>query len=90
MTPPRRPQPVPAAAEVHDILPILVAQKLLTVEQAERARRAVRLNNQPVEQVVIQLGLASEIQIAQALAVHAGLRFAAVRGELHPLRLLQA
>jgi general secretion pathway protein E len=76
-TPPRK-GPPPPATENHDLLAILIAQRLLSAEQAERARRAVRLNNQPVDQAVIQLGLASEIQIAQALAAHAGLRYVKV------------
>jgi len=63
------------AAETTDILPVLVSRRVLTGEQAERARRAAKLNNQTSEQAVIQLGLASEVQIAQALAAHTGLPF---------------
>ena len=59
-TPPSR-KPVKTAAPAAppestvDILPILVSQKVLTAEQAERVRRTTRLNSVPAEQAVIQL-----------------------------------
>jgi general secretion pathway protein E len=73
----------PAPAETVDILPILVSRKLLSPEQAERARRASKVNSLGVEQAVIQLAFANEVQIAQALAAHAGLAYV----KLNPLDL---
>jgi general secretion pathway protein E len=73
----------PAPAETVDILPILVSRKLLSPEQAERARRASKVNSLGVEQAVIQLAFANEVQIAQALAAHAGLPYV----KLNPLDL---
>src|SRR5574339_196405 len=58
-----------------DVLPILVAQKVLTPEQAEKVRRAVKVNSLGREQAIIQMGFANEVQIAQALAAHAGLPY---------------
>jgi general secretion pathway protein E len=59
-----------------DILPVLVTRKVLTAEQGERVRRATKMTTgQTTEQAVIQLGFASEIQIAQALAAHAGIPY---------------
>src|SRR5688500_10161878 len=66
-----------------ELLPILVARKVLTTEQAERAKRSARVNNVTTEQAVVQLGLASEIQIAQALAAHTGLQYV----KINPLDL---
>ncbi len=81
-SPPRRPRPIAPATsgaaapgEEHDILPILVARKVLTEEQAERARRTMRVSHQSAAQAVVQSNLASDLQIAEALAQHAGLRF---------------
>jgi general secretion pathway protein E len=83
-TPPRRPAAAPAAAEAPtDVLPILVSRKLLSPEQAERVRRATKINHQTPEQAVIQLGFASEIQIAQLLAEHVGLTYV----KINPLEL---
>jgi general secretion pathway protein E len=80
-SPPRRSRPAapaaPAAApgEPYDILPILVARKVLTEEQAERARRTMRVSHLDAAQAVVQSSLASDLQIAEALAQHTGLRF---------------
>jgi len=64
------------APETHDLLPILVSRKVLTGEQAERVRRSTKMTTgQTVEQAVIQLGFANEIQIAQALAAHTGIPY---------------
>jgi len=73
---PTAPTPAPAASEPStDILPILVAQKLLTAEQADRVRRGVRVNSLTREQAIVQMGFASEVQIAKALATQAGLPY---------------
>jgi len=84
MSTPRRPGPAPAAAPAAtDILPILVARKVLTSEQADRARRTARMNSVGAEHAVIQLGFANDVQIAQALAAHAGLPYV----KINPLDL---
>jgi general secretion pathway protein E len=89
--PPRKPASPPAkagsapASDVGspDILAILVARRVLGAEQAERVRRATKANPGAAEQAAIQLGFASEVQIAQAVAAHAGLKYV----KLNPLDL---
>jgi general secretion pathway protein E len=75
--------PQPAPETLVDVLPILVSRKVLSPEQAERVRRASKVNSLGVEQAVIQLGFANEVQIAQAVAAHAGLPYV----KLNPLDL---
>jgi general secretion pathway protein E len=89
-TPPQRkpgPHPHPAAPPASepsvDLLPILTARRVLTAEQAERVRRTARVSSVNTEQAIIQLGFASEVQIAQAVAAHAGLPFV----KINPLDL---
>jgi general secretion pathway protein E len=80
---PAPPAPAPAEPSV-DLLPILVTRKVLTAEQVERVRRATRMNTaQTAEQAVVQLGFANEVQIAQAIAAHAGLSYV----KINPLDL---
>ena len=74
---------MPAPPESTDILPILVARGLVPTEHAERAKRSARVNSLTIAQALVQLGLVSEIQIAQALAAHAGLPFV----KINPLDL---
>ena len=82
--PSRKTGPVaPAPAETTDLLPILVTHRVLTAEQAERVRRASRVGSLGIEQAIKQLGFANEIQIAQALAAHAGLPYV----KINPLDL---
>jgi general secretion pathway protein E len=86
--PPRKAAPaatkvVPAAEPSVDIIPILVAQKVLTPEQADRVRRAAKVNSVGTEHAVLQLGVANEVQIAQAVAAHAGLPYV----KINPLDL---
>jgi general secretion pathway protein E len=84
--PTRKPAPAaPAPVEPSvDIVPILVSRKLLTAEQAERVRRATRMNTaQTSEQAIVQLGFANEVQIAQTIAAHAGLAYV----KINPLDL---
>jgi general secretion pathway protein E len=69
--------------EPTDVLPSLLARKVITHEQAEKVRRAARVNSFTHEQAVIQLGLANEVQIAQAVAAHAGLPYV----KINPLDL---
>jgi general secretion pathway protein E len=81
---PAKPAPTVAPPEpTVDILPILVSQKVLTAEQADRVRRTTRLNSVPAEQAVMQLAMANEVQIAQAVAAHAGLPYV----KINPLDL---
>ncbi|HEY7410047.1 MAG TPA: ATPase, T2SS/T4P/T4SS family [Vicinamibacteria bacterium] len=83
-TPPRgRAGAVAAPPESPDLLPILVRHKVLNAEQAERVRRMAKVNTLPIEQAVIQLGLANEVQVAQALAGEAGLPYV----KINPLDL---
>jgi general secretion pathway protein E len=89
--PPRKPAPPPGkpasapAGETPgaDILAILVARHTLTAEQAERVRRATKASPGGAERAVIQLGLANEVQIAQALAAHVDMKYV----KLNPLDL---
>jgi general secretion pathway protein E len=83
MSAPTTRRPAPSPSEGPDVLPILVARRVLTAEQAERARRSAKINKQTSEQAVLQLGFAGEVQIAQALAAHAGLPFLSI----NPLEL---
>jgi len=80
MSPPPSKKKPPRAelSSPRDILKILVSRKVLTAEDAERARRSARLNAVPHNHAIIQLGLATEAQIAEALAAHAGLRFISI------------
>jgi general secretion pathway protein E len=86
--PPRRPphaplKPTAPAEPAVDVLPILVSKKVLTAEQAERVRRSAKVNSVTTEQAILQLNVANEVQIAQALASHAGLPYV----KLNPLDL---
>jgi len=83
-SPPRRPAPTAAAVDsTGDILTVLVSQRGLPAEQAERVRRSAKVNSLSNELAVIQLGLANDVQIAQALAAQAGLPYV----KLNPLDL---
>ena len=73
----------PGSSEAADLLQILMFRKLLTREQAERVRRYSRSNSTPIVGTIVQMKLASEIQIAEALAAFAGLRFL----KINPLEL---
>jgi general secretion pathway protein E len=78
----RKTAPTPVAGP-RDLLAVLVAQRVLSAEQVERLRRAQKVSGLAVEQAVLQLGLANEVQIAQALAAHAGLPYV----KINPLDL---
>jgi general secretion pathway protein E len=82
-SPPRRKAaapagPAPGSADGAPLLSILVKQKVLSPDQADRVHRATRVSGSSAAQTVTQLGLANETQIAQALATHAGLEFVTV------------
>src|SRR5262252_6636202 len=82
--PPKRPPiPSPPASDAGDLLQILVFRKTLTREQAERVRRQTRGASTSVVQTIVQLGLATDVQIAEAVAAFAGLRFV----KINPLEL---
>jgi hypothetical protein len=58
-----------------DLLQVLVFCKVLSPEQIEPVRRTARLKSESIERTVIDLGIATEVQIAEALARYSGLRF---------------
>jgi type II secretory ATPase GspE/PulE/Tfp pilus assembly ATPase PilB-like protein len=72
-----------AAPAAPELIAVLLAQRVLTAEQADKVRRAERVNGVAPEQAVLMLGLASDVQIAQALAAHAGLPYV----KINPLDL---
>jgi general secretion pathway protein E len=73
-----------AAPTTPELLTVLQAQRVLSAEQVERVRRAQKVSaGLTLEQAVLQLGLASDVQIAQALAAHAGLPYV----KINPLDL---
>jgi general secretion pathway protein E len=71
------------APESPELLSVLVIQKVLSPEQAEKVRRAQKVNGFTAEQAMLQLGIVSDVQIAQALAAHAGLPYV----KINPLDL---
>ncbi len=79
----RKTAPATGLQEALDLLGVLVRQKVLSAEQAEKVRRAQKVNGLSAEQAVLQLGVASDAQIAQALAAHAGLPYV----KINPLDL---
>ncbi len=66
-----------------DLLQILVFRHTLTREQAERVRRQARSTGATLVQTIQDLGIATEAQIAEAVAGFADLRFV----KLNPLEL---
>src|SRR5207249_309227 len=82
MSVPRKPHP-PASSEAGDLLQILMFRKVLTRDQAERVRKYSRANSTPIVATIVEMRLASEIQIAEALAAFSGLRFV----KINPLEL---
>jgi general secretion pathway protein E len=58
-----------------DLLGVLVRQGLLGPEQVDRVKRAQKVGGLTAEHAIIQLGIATEVQIAQALAAETGLRY---------------
>jgi general secretion pathway protein E len=80
---PRKPAAPQPGADSADLLQILMFRKLLSREQAERVRKYARLHSTPITAAVIELKLASEIQVAEAMAAFAGLPFV----KINPLEL---
>jgi general secretion pathway protein E len=66
---------VPAPAPSAELLHALVARGVLTRDQADRVRRSARANGLSVTQAIVKLGFSSELQVSEAAAAHAGLRF---------------
>ena len=89
VSPPRRPPASSAAstvastAESTDLLQILIFRKTLTRDQAERVRRQSRATSMPLIQTIVKMGLATELQVGEAMATFAGLRFV----KINPLEL---
>jgi general secretion pathway protein E len=84
--PPRRPPGqtiAPGAGLARDAATVLVAQKVLTVEQADRAKTLARKESLPLDAAVIKLGFANEAQLGQAYATATGLPFV----KINPLDL---
>ena len=79
----RKPSPAPAAAEGPDLLSVLVERRVLTTETLDKVRRAMKVNGSTAEQAIVQLGITSEVKIAQAVAAHAGLPYV----KINPLDL---
>jgi general secretion pathway protein E len=79
----RKPAPGPVAHEGPDLLTVLLARQVMTAEQADKVRRAQKVNGLSVEQAIVQLGVASEVKIAQAVAAHANLPYV----KINPLDL---
>jgi hypothetical protein len=71
---PRKPPLPPGPHDAADLLQILMFRKVLTREAAERVRRYSRTNSTPVVPTIVQMKLAREIQVAEALAAFTGLR----------------
>jgi len=91
-SPPSARRPAPSAAKASapgptqeplDPLSILIEQRTITPEQAERVRRSAKLSGMTGEQAAIQMGLVNEFQIAQAIARKAGLPYV----KINPLDL---
>jgi len=60
---------------VREVLPLLVARKVLTAEQADKIDKLAKLEKLPLDEAIVRLGILSEVQLTQALAEAAGLRF---------------
>ena len=71
----RRPAATTASTTIPDLLEILTKRGALNAEQVEKVRRAVKLNPGAESDVIQQLGLLSDVEIAQAVAHHSGLPF---------------
>jgi general secretion pathway protein E len=79
----RKPSPAPVAAEGPELLGVLVERRVLTPEMVDKVRRAMKVNGVTAEQAIVQLGITSEVKIAQAVAAHAGLPYV----KINPLDL---
>ena len=77
--PPARRHPAAPPAQTvtvsREALPLLVARKVLTPEQAEKIEKLARLEKLPLDEAIVRLGILTEVPLTQALAEAAGLRF---------------
>src|SRR5438067_858486 len=71
----RPPQAANRPSDGTDVLQVLVFSKLLTPDQVEPIRRTAKTKTSSVEEAIVDLGLLKDVQIAEALAGYAGLRF---------------
>jgi general secretion pathway protein E len=69
------PAPVPRPSDGTDLLQVLVFCKLLSPDQVEPVRRTAKVKSVSIEQTIVDLGIATEVQVGEALARYAGLRF---------------
>jgi general secretion pathway protein E len=65
------------------VLQVLVFSKLLTPDQIDAVRRTAKIKSLTIEQTIVTLGIATEVQLAEVLARYAGLRFV----KINPLDL---
>jgi len=79
----RKSAPTVPESDAPDILGILQKQGVVSEEDAEKVRRARKVNGFPMEQALVQLGVVNEVQIAQAIAAEAGLPYV----KINPLDL---
>src|SRR5205809_932057 len=79
----RPPQGANRPSDGTDVLQVLVFSKLLTPDQVEPIRRTAKTKSTSVEEAIVDLGLLTDVQIADALARYAGLRFV----KINPLDL---
>src|SRR5438034_9360630 len=77
----RPPQGANRPSDGTDVLQVLVFSKLLTPDQVEPIRRTAKTKSTSVEEAIVDLGLLTDVQIADALARYAGLRFVKIRSE---------
>jgi general secretion pathway protein E len=75
MPAPRRPAATAASTIIPDLLDILIKQGALSSEQVDKVKRATKLSPGAESDVIQQLGLLSDVEIAQAVARHSGLPF---------------
>jgi hypothetical protein len=82
---PRKPAPasVQSSAASADLLQIFMFRKVLSREQAERVRKYARANSIGIIPTIVEVKLATEVQIGESLATFAGLRFV----KINPLEL---
>ena len=71
----KRVQPPRRQPDNTDLLQVLVFCKVLSPEQVEPVRRTAKLKAVSIEQTLIDLGIATEAQVAEALARYSGLRY---------------
>jgi general secretion pathway protein E len=60
---------------VPGLVSLLVKEKLLNAEQVDKVERAIKLQPASEEEVILKLGILSDVEIAQAVAKHAKLPF---------------